>query len=58
MQSSPIPFEKMSGTGNDFVIIDNRSLRISLAEQFDLERKVARRTFSCKGPPGWLLLGI
>jgi diaminopimelate epimerase len=42
----PIPFEKMSGTGNDFVIIDNRTLGIPLAEQADLARKICRRMFS------------
>lgn len=42
----PIPFEKMSGTGNDFVIIDNRVLRIPLVEQAELARKVCRRMFS------------
>lgn len=42
----PIPFEKMSGTGNDFVIIDNRSLRIPVAEQSDMARKLCRRMFS------------
>lgn len=42
----PIPFEKMNGTGNDFVIIDNRSLQIPVAEQADLARKICRRMFS------------
>ncbi len=46
MVNFPIPFEKMSGTGNDFVIIDNRSLRIPLAEQSELARKICRRMFS------------
>jgi len=44
--SFPIAFEKMSGTGNDFVIIDNRTLGIPLAEQPDLARKICRRMFS------------
>lgn len=44
--SFPIPFEKMNGTGNDFVIIDNRSLGIPIAEQSDLARKICRRMFS------------
>ena len=44
--TTPIAFEKMSGAGNDFVIIDNRSLRIPRAEQPDLARKVCRRMFS------------
>ncbi len=46
MVSFPIPFEKMSGTGNDFVIIDNRLLRIPPAEQPELARKICRRMFS------------
>ncbi len=46
MVNFPIPFEKMSGTGNDFVIIDNRSLGIPSAEQPELARKICRRMFS------------
>ena len=46
MITFPIPFEKMSGTGNDFVIIDNRSLRIPVAEQSDMAKKLCRRMFS------------
>lgn len=46
MINFPIPFEKMSGTGNDFIIIDNRSLHIPIAEQSDLARKLCRRMFS------------
>lgn len=42
----PIAFEKMSGAGNDFVIIDNRSLRIPRVEQPDFARKICRRMFS------------
>jgi diaminopimelate epimerase len=42
----PIPFEKMSGTGNDFVIIDNRSLLVPLGEQAEFARKICRRMFS------------
>lgn len=42
----PIAFEKMSGTGNDFVIIDNRTARIPRDEQQDLARKICRRMFS------------
>ena len=42
----PIAFEKMSGTGNDFVIIDNRTAGIPRAEQPDLARKICRRMFS------------
>jgi diaminopimelate epimerase len=42
----PIAFEKMSGTGNDFVIIDNRAIAIPLAEQPEMARKICRRMFS------------
>lgn len=42
----PIAFEKMSGTGNDFVIIDNRTLCIPEDEQPELARKICRRMFS------------
>ncbi len=42
----PIIFEKMSGTGNDFVIIDNRNDIITPEEQPDLARKICRRMFS------------
>jgi diaminopimelate epimerase len=42
----PIAFEKMSGTGNDFVIIDNRTIAIPLAEQPEMARKICRRMFS------------
>lgn len=42
----PIAFEKMSGTGNDFVIIDNRTIAIPLADQPELARKICRRMFS------------
>lgn len=46
MVEFPIPFEKMNGTGNDFVIIDNRSLGIAKEEQAELARKICRRMFS------------
>lgn len=42
----PIAFEKMSGTGNDFVIIDNRDGIIDLTEQPELAKKICRRMFS------------
>jgi len=44
--SFPIAFEKISGTGNDFVIIDNRTLGITPEEQPELARKICRRMFS------------
>jgi diaminopimelate epimerase len=42
----PLPFEKMSGTGNDFVVVDNRTGRVPVAEQAEIARKVCRRMFS------------
>lgn len=42
----PIAFDKMSGTGNDFVVIDNRSLNIPKVEHSELARKICRRMFS------------
>lgn len=51
----PIAFEKMSGTGNDFIIIDNRTAGIPLAEQADFARKICRRMFSV-GADGLILI--
>ncbi|MGB3210615.1 MAG: diaminopimelate epimerase [Desulforhopalus sp.] len=51
----PIAFEKMSGTGNDFVIIDNRTSAIPLDEQPDFARKICRRMFSV-GADGLILI--
>ena len=53
--SFPIAFEKMSGTGNDFVIIDNRNSKIPLEEQPGLARRVCRRKFSL-GADGLILI--
>ncbi len=51
----PIPFEKMNGTGNDFVVIDNRKQLIPLEEQPEFARKVCRRMFSV-GADGLILI--
>jgi len=51
----PIAFEKMSGTGNDFIIIDNRTAKIPLAAQPNLARTICRRKFSV-GADGLILL--
>lgn len=53
--SFPIPFEKMSGTGNDFVVIDNREIGIPKHEQSGLARKICRRKFSV-GADGLILI--
>ncbi|MFT5727683.1 MAG: diaminopimelate epimerase [Desulforhopalus sp.] len=51
----PIPFEKMNGTGNDFVVIDNRGGIIPLEEQAEFAKKVCRRMFSI-GADGLILI--
>jgi diaminopimelate epimerase len=48
-------FWKMHGLGNDFIVIDNRSLRISDAEAVELARKLCERRFSV-GADGLLLV--
>jgi diaminopimelate epimerase len=45
----------MSGTGNDFVIIDNRTAGIPLDEQPEFARKICRRMFSV-GADGLILI--
>ncbi len=42
----PVAFEKMNGTGNDFIIIDNRNGAVPLAEQSEFARLISRRRFS------------
>lgn len=42
----PIPFTKMSGAGNDFIVIDHRLTLIPEAEQAVFAKKVCRRMFS------------
>ncbi|MFT5699776.1 MAG: diaminopimelate epimerase [Desulforhopalus sp.] len=51
----PIPFEKMSGTGNDFVVIDNRKGIVPFAQQAEFASKVCRRMFSV-GADGLILI--
>lgn len=51
----PVSFEKMSGTGNDFIIIDNRKHLIPHSEQAGFARKVCRRMFSV-GADGLILI--
>ncbi|MEN8188849.1 MAG: diaminopimelate epimerase [Thermodesulfobacteriota bacterium] len=48
-QYSPISFTKMSGTGNDFIIIDHRTPCIAEEEQSAFAAKVCRRMFSVGG---------
>ncbi|MBU3983513.1 MAG: diaminopimelate epimerase [Proteobacteria bacterium] len=51
----PVPFTKMSGAGNDFIVIDHRVSLIPEAEQAEFVRKVCRRMFSV-GADGLILI--
>ena len=51
----PIPFVKMSGTGNDFIIIDHRDPVIVAEDQSEFARIVCRRKFSV-GADGLILI--
>ncbi len=51
----PIPFVKMSGTGNDFIIIDNRDKLVADDEMVNLAVHVCRRGQSV-GADGLLLI--
>jgi len=42
----PVPFAKISGTGNDFIVIDHRTPLVPPEEQPDFVSKVCRRMFS------------
>jgi len=42
----PVSFAKMSGTGNDFLVIDHRRTLVPESEQPEFVRKVCRRMFS------------
>jgi len=53
--SSPLPFVKMSGAGNDFIIIDHRTPIIAPEEMSEFARLVCRRKFSV-GADGLILL--
>jgi diaminopimelate epimerase len=52
---NPIPFFKMTGSGNDFIIIDNRSRRIKSDQCLDLVRLACRRKLSV-GADGLILI--
>jgi diaminopimelate epimerase len=51
----PLSFTKMSGTGNDFIIIDHRQGRIPPQEQSGFAAKICRRMFSV-GADGMILI--
>jgi diaminopimelate epimerase len=53
--SDQINFTKMSGTGNDFIIIDHRKLFIALEDQPAFAKKVCKRMFSV-GADGLILI--
>lgn len=53
--TGPITFTKMSGTGNDFIIIDNRDQRIKKEQMPDLAARICRRQFSV-GADGLILV--
>ncbi|MEE4265120.1 MAG: diaminopimelate epimerase [Desulfobacteraceae bacterium] len=52
---NPIPFTKMSGTGNDFIIIDNRAQVVADNGLTEFIRKVCRRKMSV-GADGFILI--
>lgn len=52
---SPLPFVKMSGTGNDFILIDHRRPLISPELMPEFARLVCRRRFSV-GADGLILI--
>jgi diaminopimelate epimerase len=51
----PIPFTKMSGTGNDFIVIDHRQPFIAEGMQSEFARRICRRKFSA-GADGLILI--
>lgn len=51
----PIKFTKMSGTGNDFILIDHRQPLLAADEMSDFARAICRRKFSV-GADGLILL--
>ena len=55
ISSMPVPFMKLSGTGNDFIVIDNRNGLIQAQEMSEFARLVCRRKFSV-GADGLILL--
>ncbi len=54
-QSTFIPFTKMQGAGNDFVVIDNRNLRFSKEELIEWTPQICDRKFGI-GSDGLLVL--
>ncbi|MEN8136464.1 MAG: diaminopimelate epimerase [Thermodesulfobacteriota bacterium] len=52
---NPLAFTKMSGTGNDFIIVDNRERMIKKDQMADLAARICRRQFSV-GADGLILI--
>ena len=55
MGMDPIPFVKMSGSGNDFIIVDNRQSVVSVEDLPEWVRRVCRRKMSA-GADGLILV--
>jgi len=55
MNRTKIPFMKMTGSGNDFILIDNRQMLISPEEAAELARKACRHKLSV-GADGFILI--
>ena len=53
--NDPLHFTKMSGTGNDFILIDNRDQAIKKNQMAELASRVCRRRFSA-GADGLILI--
>ncbi len=51
----PLPFVKMSGTGNDFILIDHRESRLTREVMPEFARLICRRRFSV-GADGLILI--
>ncbi|MGB9712810.1 MAG: diaminopimelate epimerase [Dissulfurimicrobium sp.] len=51
----PLKFKKMHGSGNDFILIDNRTSLIQADTAHDLARRLCRRRFSI-GADGLILI--
>ncbi|MDZ7715576.1 MAG: diaminopimelate epimerase [Balneolaceae bacterium] len=54
-RSNIIPFTKIQGTGNDFIIIDNRENLVTIEQIIELAPKMCHRTFGI-GADGIILL--
>ncbi|MDD3313455.1 diaminopimelate epimerase [Pseudodesulfovibrio sp.] len=46
---TPVPFFKMQGCGNDFIVIDNRELKVPVADMPEWAKRVCARAFGVYG---------